>query len=179
MIRRPPRSTLFPYTTLFRSHLWSRRALRHSGRCGRAGAGAPRGRERPRRTRWARGRAPPATPRRDPAARPGWRDHGDLGRLLGGAEHIWPPWFHGDELLVRPRRWRPRLFAHQPRPPLTAEPSHSDGAPACARRPLPAGSRRPGAERAHLTSSSRRPPPRPARTNPRQLDLWTTGRAFR
>src|SRR5947208_11753185 len=23
MIRRPPRSTLFPYTTLFRSHLWS------------------------------------------------------------------------------------------------------------------------------------------------------------
>src|SRR2546426_1370717 len=24
MIRRPPRSTLFPYTTLFRSHVWSR-----------------------------------------------------------------------------------------------------------------------------------------------------------
>src|SRR5260221_6309751 len=24
MIRRPPRSTLFPYTTLFRSRLWSR-----------------------------------------------------------------------------------------------------------------------------------------------------------
>src|SRR5258708_29684177 len=24
MIRRPPRSTLFPYTTLFRSHLWTR-----------------------------------------------------------------------------------------------------------------------------------------------------------
>src|SRR2546430_17353000 len=23
MIRRPPRSTLFPYTTLFRSHFWS------------------------------------------------------------------------------------------------------------------------------------------------------------
>src|SRR2546422_5015476 len=23
MIRRPPRSTLFPYTTLFRSHLWT------------------------------------------------------------------------------------------------------------------------------------------------------------
>src|SRR2546426_4577709 len=23
MIRRPPRSTLFPYTTLFRSHLWA------------------------------------------------------------------------------------------------------------------------------------------------------------
>src|SRR2546426_1291753 len=26
MIRRPPRSTLFPYTTLFRSHLWRRDA---------------------------------------------------------------------------------------------------------------------------------------------------------
>src|SRR5438270_9497224 len=25
MIRRPPRSTLFPYTTLFRSHSWRRR----------------------------------------------------------------------------------------------------------------------------------------------------------
>src|ERR1039458_10870903 len=24
MVRRPPRSTLFPYTTLFRSHLWKR-----------------------------------------------------------------------------------------------------------------------------------------------------------
>src|SRR2546426_5104183 len=29
MIRRPPRSTLFPYTTLFRSSLWS--ALCHQG----------------------------------------------------------------------------------------------------------------------------------------------------
>src|SRR5258708_8607128 len=28
MIRRPPRSTLFPYTTLFRSHRGERRALR-------------------------------------------------------------------------------------------------------------------------------------------------------
>src|SRR5256885_3938444 len=27
MIRRPPRSTLFPYTTLFRSHSYSRAAL--------------------------------------------------------------------------------------------------------------------------------------------------------
>ena len=27
MIRRPPRSTLFPYTTLFRSGLWTRKAL--------------------------------------------------------------------------------------------------------------------------------------------------------
>src|SRR6266542_4502308 len=28
MIRRPPRSTLFPYTTLFRSHAWRRRRER-------------------------------------------------------------------------------------------------------------------------------------------------------
>src|SRR2546425_8224425 len=32
MIRRPPRSTLFPYTTLFRSHgVFSGRPARHSG----------------------------------------------------------------------------------------------------------------------------------------------------
>src|SRR3712207_8490994 len=37
MIRRPPRSTLFPYTTLFRSG---------GRRRGRAGAGRPRGRGR-------------------------------------------------------------------------------------------------------------------------------------
>src|SRR3989441_5859488 len=49
MIRRPPRSTLFPYTTLFRSRAaWShlqprtRRAARDSGGCGagRGGLGA-------------------------------------------------------------------------------------------------------------------------------------------
>src|SRR2546426_4690812 len=28
MIRRPPRSTLFPYTTLFRSRVWKRRLVR-------------------------------------------------------------------------------------------------------------------------------------------------------
>src|SRR3712207_8857562 len=32
MIRRPPRSTLFPYTTLFRSQSDIRRALAHFGR---------------------------------------------------------------------------------------------------------------------------------------------------
>src|SRR6266571_4115303 len=32
MIRRPPRSTLFPYTTLFRSHLGRRRLWHHSSR---------------------------------------------------------------------------------------------------------------------------------------------------
>src|SRR5438046_5413797 len=35
MIRRPPRSTLFPYTTLFRSH-WLRIELRHSARTAQA-----------------------------------------------------------------------------------------------------------------------------------------------
>src|SRR5260370_28482207 len=37
MIRRPPRSTLFPYTTLFRSHrLWAHRRLA-AGACVRLG----------------------------------------------------------------------------------------------------------------------------------------------
>src|SRR3712207_8638717 len=42
MIRRPPRSTLFPYTTLFRSHL--RPPRRHGARVARARAAARRGR---------------------------------------------------------------------------------------------------------------------------------------
>src|ERR1035441_10287869 len=43
MIRRPPRSTLFPYTTLFRSHRREPRPRRHhhAGRC-RGGGGDPR-----------------------------------------------------------------------------------------------------------------------------------------
>src|SRR6266566_9988848 len=49
MIRRPPRSTLFPYTTLFRSHPDpGARRLRHEGRqgvqAGRAGCGPERSR---------------------------------------------------------------------------------------------------------------------------------------
>src|SRR3712207_7232777 len=47
MIRRPPRSTLFPYTTLFRS---SRPAARGRGWCARAAAGAARS-SAPRRGR--------------------------------------------------------------------------------------------------------------------------------
>src|SRR2546428_10605787 len=39
MIRRPPRSTLFPYTTLFRSHV---RQSRQSDEAGAGDAGAPR-----------------------------------------------------------------------------------------------------------------------------------------
>src|SRR5256885_9772935 len=47
MIRRPPRSTLFPYTTLFRSGAPRHRGRRHRGgdggrdRCGRRGRGLP------------------------------------------------------------------------------------------------------------------------------------------
>src|SRR2546429_6777655 len=50
MIRRPPRSTLFPYTTLFRSLLEWRSEARATDRPGRAAAG----RIRPRATARAR-----------------------------------------------------------------------------------------------------------------------------
>src|SRR5687767_15272383 len=58
MIRRPPRSTLFPYTTLFRSRAGARsagrvgrralgvRAVRAGGRCRRVRRGDPRARAR-------------------------------------------------------------------------------------------------------------------------------------
>src|SRR5256885_5011082 len=47
MIRRPPRSTLFPYTTLFRSRVSERLHVRHADgdRSRRAGQGEPRARE--------------------------------------------------------------------------------------------------------------------------------------
>src|SRR3712207_7532603 len=44
MIRRPPRSTLFPYTTLFRSELQAQQ-----GRLARRALGRPQGRARGRR----------------------------------------------------------------------------------------------------------------------------------
>src|SRR2546426_5398607 len=54
MIRRPPRSTLFPYTTLFRSRRGSDADHRESvARRGQAGSG---GRGRARRSRWLVGR---------------------------------------------------------------------------------------------------------------------------
>src|SRR3712207_7105932 len=40
MIRRPPRSTLFPYTTLFRSSLTSVSIARRAAKCAAASAGA-------------------------------------------------------------------------------------------------------------------------------------------
>src|SRR3712207_7487965 len=63
MIRRPPRSTLFPYTTLFRSEASARRggarvdrgredfALRHAGRARGAGAAERAGQRPPQRLR--------------------------------------------------------------------------------------------------------------------------------
>src|SRR5256885_17010445 len=59
MIRRPPRSTLFPYTTLFRS-------LVHRARGGRQ---APPDRGRRRDAREAPGRAAPRTGARRPVLR--------------------------------------------------------------------------------------------------------------
>src|SRR2546430_11243143 len=49
MIRRPPRSTLFPYTTLFRSHEHDRRGsvgLQQRGECGAGHGYAERSRHR-------------------------------------------------------------------------------------------------------------------------------------
>src|SRR5947209_9449626 len=49
MIRRPPKSTLFPYTTLFRSHhtRMGTAARRHSVQCPRPGPGRLRRRRAP------------------------------------------------------------------------------------------------------------------------------------
>src|SRR3712207_7177500 len=41
MIRRPPRSTLFPYTTLFRSTATSAAGTRSSSRCPKSACGSP------------------------------------------------------------------------------------------------------------------------------------------
>src|SRR3712207_7978746 len=64
MIRRPPRSTLFPYTTLFRSHRAA--AARRDGRLGRGGGGRGQpGAARGRGGHPRRGAAAPARPRRE------------------------------------------------------------------------------------------------------------------
>src|SRR2546430_5855401 len=89
MIRRPPRSTLFPYTTLFRSAEVGRGAapelLRHpvpvdAGRPARAGAGDPL---RPRRGRRA--------PRRAGAPRVGGRHVRRRRRVAPAAAALLPP----------------------------------------------------------------------------------------
>src|SRR3989441_13284266 len=67
MIRRPPRSTLFPYTTLFRSQTFLPSTARRTGRFGlRADESARRIREgRAQRLRIAVGRRIPSNDRRD------------------------------------------------------------------------------------------------------------------
>src|SRR3712207_9187166 len=47
MIRRPPRSTLFPYTTLFRSHGRAPAGVPDPGRVGESAAGEEAAQERP------------------------------------------------------------------------------------------------------------------------------------
>src|SRR2546422_6801800 len=62
MIRRPPRSTLFPYTTLFRAPATSRSTWRGKPSPGRQ---RPPPRRRARRRRWRQRASAPRPPRRD------------------------------------------------------------------------------------------------------------------
>src|SRR2546430_13665924 len=62
MIRRPPRSTLFPYTTLFRSQGLAARAYDEAGGARRSRGGGP-GRQHGSCERIARGK-PPTTDRK-------------------------------------------------------------------------------------------------------------------
>src|SRR2546422_11778637 len=78
MIRRPPRSTLFPYTTLFRS-LLSLLRLR-TGPPGRTSRPVLQGRRR----HLAQHRQPPV---RGPAGHGPWRDRRDVGRARLVADH--------------------------------------------------------------------------------------------
>src|SRR5437773_6569106 len=71
MIRRPPRSTLFPYTTLFRSRAWGSSRGRERGRGGRGARGAP---APPRGDRPSRGRRERRRPRGRRCSRPRRRD---------------------------------------------------------------------------------------------------------
>src|SRR5256886_4476051 len=97
MIRRPPRSTLFPYTTLFRSlasetaAVLSRHAFREGGLANWPGSPRPQLR-RPRDGRiclqWCTGA---------PGVLAGAWDYLDEDLLLAGAELIWHAGAHGDE----------------------------------------------------------------------------------
>src|SRR2546428_11652616 len=148
MIRRPPRSTLFPYTTLFRS--LSRAAVLADGEGGRAPGthGGGRGdrqdgrRARPvsdvlgprgvARVAARRPRAVPhVPPRRDPLRRAG----AGLARATRGR---------------RPAGARVRLVPHRPRP----APPAATGAPGAGGRS--AGARRPPASPCRLTAGAAR-----------------------
>src|SRR5258707_12506211 len=72
MIRRPPRSTLFPYTTLFRSALAAQRRARSRGPAKEVAARVLRADRGPR----------PCHPRDQAGGRPG-----GLGRALRSEEH--------------------------------------------------------------------------------------------
>src|SRR5256886_7053566 len=69
MIRRPPRSTLFPYTTLFRSPAGDRRPPGAGRESGATAVAAVHGERDPRAARW-RGRPPRRRVGRRRAARP-------------------------------------------------------------------------------------------------------------
>src|SRR2546422_10310187 len=114
MIRRPPRSTLFPYTTLFRSHDLGVYVL------GRAEHDQPRPLGRARHL-LAHAQVPPiaaALARLDLAD----RSHGLFRRSLGGLAGLAPhPLAHvaGPLALVRLSRTdRPQLRRHLPHEPL-------------------------------------------------------------
>src|SRR2546426_3476462 len=80
MIRRPPRSTLFPYTTLFRSRRWRPPRPR--------GPGAPGAGRGPAVLRHRDARGPADGGARTPAARPAPREglRGGAGLSLGGGQ---------------------------------------------------------------------------------------------
>src|SRR2546422_10935380 len=109
MIRRPPRSTLFPYTTLFRSifggdrvdgALNGRRSLR------REDAWDERRTETEQLTHgWA-----PAKERDGKLTRPTTGDYGRARRTVAGGTTAWAPWAPGRSWgsLPAPRRSGPR-----------------------------------------------------------------------
>src|SRR2546427_6453430 len=102
MIRRPPRSTLFPYTTLFRSHA-------------------------PAEVKVVSGAAPPiggvSRPRRTPAQGvPPSRSRGQHSLATG------TPGIGGAPRLLRPpTRWARRVRSRPPRPRPDREPADSLG----------------------------------------------------
>src|SRR2546422_11533204 len=156
MIRRPPRSTLFPYTTLFRSHVPL--ALRHGGVLRGPGSRTVPSvrRDRVRDTRCR------AVSR--PAARQPVRLH-DLSRQLSR-----PPRERSPRAVAQPRaalgprdHWR-RLDRHVvllqlAEQPARPAPARAAGAPG--RRRAPVGGRRGGLPAPGGTRSPPRTPPPP------------------
>src|SRR2546425_7008442 len=136
MIRRPPRSTLFPYTTLFRSASW-RAGWSRSATCSRTWC-------TPRRTRAsgcaAHDRRDLARPRRRPRTRLR-RGRGDAARRRrpGGAALLPPP--HCGPGPRGARLFRDAGARRAPDRPVSIVPAARPRAPRqpAAVRPLPAG----------------------------------------